>query len=110
MWNNNRRSNTNQHRCTSKRLCQHTLLFIPYLAQALKRKRDVITEEHTYSITTTTTEEIVSHQLTDHAYSIPTDIYQIIVQQYADDISWAAINAKHKIEDKKKKTPKQLKK
>ncbi len=50
------------------------------------------------------------HHLTDHTYSIPTDILKIIDQQYADDISWAAINAKHKIEEKKKKTPKQLKK
>ncbi len=50
------------------------------------------------------------HHLTDHTYSIPTDILKIIDQQYADDISWAAINVKHKIEEKKKKTPKQLKK
>ncbi len=37
--------------------------------------------------------------LTDHTYSIPTDIYKIIDQQYADNISWADINTKHKIEE-----------
>ncbi len=38
------------------------------------------------------------------------ELHQIIDQQYVEDISCAAINAKHKIEEKKKKTHKQLKK
>ncbi len=64
-----------------------TVFFALYLAQALKPKRVVITEEHKYRITTTTTEEIIPHHLTDHTDSIPTDIYKMIDQQYADDIS-----------------------
>ncbi len=49
--------------------CASALFSVLYLAQALKPKRDVITVEHKYSITTTT-EESVPHHLTDYTYSM----------------------------------------
>jgi hypothetical protein len=93
--------------------CLSPVLFIFYLASALKENRPIentiSSHDHNYSKPTKTAEELLPDHLKDHSYTKKVDTYLDINQQYADDISWVT-TAQHKIDHIKETIPEQLKK
>ena len=79
--------------------CLSPILSTLYLADALKTKRSTITE-HNHSKVPTTTEDVLLQCLKDHTYSLSKEDGLLIDQQYVDDTSWVAINAKQRTEKK----------
>ncbi len=82
-----------------------------YLANALRQES--VNRDHTYSKPYIPTEDRLPKELKDHAYSIPKeppkDDYLLIDLQYADDTSWAGVNATQKMNEVKEVIPDKLK-
>ena len=87
--------------------CLSPVLFTLYLAQALKEERDERSEEHNYTKTPKTSEELLPTYLRDHTYSVMKENHLMIDQQYADDISWLS-TSKSKIEEIENNIPGKL--
>ena len=91
--------------------CCSPILFTLYLANALRQES--IHQDHTYSKPYIPAEDHLPKELKDHAYSIPKEPpkedYLLIDLQYADDTSWAGVNATQKINEVKEVIPDKLK-
>lgn len=88
--------------------CLSPILFTLYLAKALEEP-NTTNKDHTYHEHNTEEEntDLPTH-LRDHTYSAQKDTGLLVKPKYADDISWAAANCIHRIEQEKRKTTPRL--